>query len=183
MLCAALKSRDEQCIVKCVARVRQESVDSALLADFFGRGAVLVPVPASWRYIQGRSWPAERIAVALANSGLGEGPWPVLRRAHAVRKSATSVAAARPSVEAHYESFSVETTATRAATIVLVDDVVTQGRTLLAAAARMREAFPCAGIRGFALLRTQGMTRGVRHLLEPCIGEIAWRYGDADRRP
>jgi hypothetical protein len=65
----------------------------------------------------------------------------------------------------------------------LVDDVVTKGRTLLAAAARVQEAFPCAEIRAFALIRTMGLTRNVERLVDPCIGEIRWRGGDACRTP
>jgi adenine/guanine phosphoribosyltransferase-like PRPP-binding protein len=67
--------------------------------------------------------------------------------------------------------------------VVLIDDVITKGRTLLAAAARVREAFPHAQIRAFALLRTMGMTTGVEHLLDPCRGEIRWQAGDARRTP
>jgi hypothetical protein len=59
----------------------------------------------------------------------------------------------------------------------------TKGRTLLAAASRVHEAFPCAQIRAFALVRTQGLISGVQQLLDPCKGEIRWRAGDAHRSP
>jgi hypothetical protein len=58
----------------------------------------------------------------------------------------------------------------------------TKGRTLLAAASRVHEAFPCAQIRAFALVRTMGFS-GVQQLLDPCKGEIRWRAGDAHRSP
>jgi adenine/guanine phosphoribosyltransferase-like PRPP-binding protein len=67
--------------------------------------------------------------------------------------------------------------------IVLIDDVVTKGRTLLAAATRLQEAFPSAQIRAFALVRTMGLIAGVNQLLDPCKGEIRWRAGDAHRNP
>jgi hypothetical protein len=67
--------------------------------------------------------------------------------------------------------------------VVLIDDVITKGRTFLAAAARVREAFPHAQIRAFALLRTMGFIAGVEQLLDPCRGEIRWRGGDARRTP
>jgi Na+/citrate or Na+/malate symporter len=41
--------------------------------------------------------------------------------------------------------------------ILLVDDVITKGRTLIAAATRVHEAFPQAPICAFALLRTMGL--------------------------
>ena len=69
------------------------------------------------------------------------------------------------------------------ASVVLIDDVVTKGRTLLAAATRLQEAFPEADIRAFALLRTQGLIPGVQRLLDPCKGEIRWKAGDAHRNP
>ena len=59
----------------------------------------------------------------------------------------------------------------------------TKGRTLLAAAARVRETCPHAKIRAFALLRTMGLIAGVEHLLDPCTGEIKWQAGDAQRIP
>jgi hypothetical protein len=61
--------------------------------------------------------------------------------------------------------------------------VITRGRTLLAAAARLREAFPDAQIRVFALLRTARPTADLRTLLQPCRGEIRWMDDDAHRTP
>jgi hypothetical protein len=69
------------------------------------------------------------------------------------------------------------------ARMTLVDDVVTRGRTLLAAATRLHDAFPHAQIQGFALLRTMGFAARVDRLWDPCIGEITWRGGDARRNP
>jgi hypoxanthine phosphoribosyltransferase len=83
----------------------------------------------------------------------------------------------------HYESFAVDSGTAAPAEILLVDDVVTKGRTLLAAATRLQEAFPNARIRAFALLRTMGMIASVEQLLDPCVGQIRWRAGDAHRSP
>ena len=66
---------------------------------------------------------------------------------------------------------------------LLVDDVVTKGRTLLAAAARLHEAFPNADLRAFALVRTMGFLPQLERLLEPCEGIIRWAGGDARREP
>jgi hypothetical protein len=59
----------------------------------------------------------------------------------------------------------------------------TKGRTLLAAATRLQEAFPHARISAFALLRTMGYIRCVNQLVDPCVGQIRWRAGDAHRSP
>jgi hypothetical protein len=109
--------------------------------------------------------------------------WPGLHRICAVPKSATAARGARPTVSCHFESFLMERSSVDPASVVLIDDVITKGRTLLAAAARVREAFPHAEIRAFALLRTMGFIAGVEHLLDPCRGEIRWQAGDARRIP
>ena len=67
--------------------------------------------------------------------------------------------------------------------LLLVDDVVTKGRILLAAAARLRELCPASEVRAFALVRTMGLARGIEHLVSPCEGEIRWGDGDARRQP
>ena len=168
---------------KYALRVRQQVTDSPPLAGFFGAADVLVPVPGCAPSMTGGSWAAEHLAVALLNEGLGGAAWPGLRRVRAVRKSATAAPGERPTVSLHYESFLIDQRAVPPERIVLIDDVVTKGRTLLAAASRLHEAFPRAQIRAFALVRTLGLIPGVQQLLDPCKGEIRWRSGDAYRRP
>jgi hypothetical protein len=183
LLRALLKAGDAGFMLKYALRVHQQATDSPLLEGFFGTADVLVPVPGSARSVTGGSWVAKRLAAALVNEGLGGAAWPGLRRIRAVRKSATSAPGERPTVNLHYESFLVERTAIPPERIVLIDDVVTKGRTLLAAASRVHEAFPCAQIRAFALVRTMGLIPRVQQLLDPCKGEIRWRAGDAHRTP
>jgi pyrimidine operon attenuation protein/uracil phosphoribosyltransferase len=67
--------------------------------------------------------------------------------------------------------------------MVLIDDVITKGRTILAAAARLHEAFPGADIRAFALVRTMGLLADVAGPLGPCQGVVRWAGGDAWRDP
>ena len=182
LLRALLKAGDATFMLKYAFRVRQQAKDSPLLAGFFDATDILVPVPGSAPYIAGGLWVAEHLAVALVNEGLGAAAWTGLRRVRAVRKSATAAPGERPTVNLHYESFVIERPTIPPERIVLIDDVVTKGRTLLAAASRVREAFPCAQIRAFALVRTMGFS-GVQQLLDPCKGEIRWRAGDAHRSP
>jgi predicted amidophosphoribosyltransferase len=170
-------------MLKYALRVRQQATDSPLLTGFFGPTDVLVPVPGSAPSVTEGFWAAKHLAVALVNEGLGGAAWSVLRRVRAVRKSATAAPGERPTVNLHYESFLIERPAISPESIVLVDDVVTKGRTLLAAASRVHEAFPGAQIRAFALVRTMGLIPGVEQLLDPCKGEIRWRSGDAHRIP
>ncbi|MBV8852392.1 MAG: hypothetical protein JOY91_03270 [Sinobacteraceae bacterium] len=66
---------------------------------------------------------------------------------------------------------------------MLIDDVVTKGRTLLAAAMRLHESFPQASIQAFALFRTMSFVSDFSRVLLPCRGEIRWNGRDAERRP
>jgi len=183
LLRALLKAGDASFMRKYACRVRQQADESPQLAGFFGATDVLVPVPGSTPYIVGSLWAAEHLAVALLNAGLGGAAWCGLRRVCAVRKSSTAAPGTRPTVSVHYESFVLEHPPKAPERIVLIDDVVTKGRTLLAAASRVHEMLPSSQIRAFALLRTLGLTSGVRQLLDPCKGVIRWQAGDAHRSP
>jgi len=184
LLRALLKAGDTSFMVKYACRVRQQVEDSPQLAGFFSLSDVLVPVPGSApRSAAKGSWAAEHLAVALLDAGLGGAAWSGLRRIRAVTKSATAPPGARPTVSAHYESFDIDRPPTAPESIVLIDDVVTKGRTLLAAASRVRDAFPESQIRAFALVRTMGMVESVQQLIDPVLGVIRWKAGDAHRTP
>lgn len=182
LLRALLKEGDAHFMIKYAVRVRQQIEPSSRLAGFFLPNDVLVPVPRSAPKVGG-TWAAAELAHALVQEGVGSAMWAGLRRISAVRKSATSAKGQRPSVERHYDSFRLEPSALCLQNVILIDDVITKGRTFLAAAARVHEAFPGARIRAFALLRTLGATHGLASLLEPCRGEIRWIAGDARRIP
>jgi hypothetical protein len=182
MLCERLKSADPEWLPKYAREVHEQSVRYGRYAQLFGRETVLVPIPGSG-VSRCAFWAAERLAFALKEMGLARTVWPCLHRKLAVRKSASALTGERPTVAQHYDSFAVEPAAHSPQTIVLIDDVITKGRTLLAAAARVREAFPNAHVRAFALIRTMGFLPAVAHLLEPCEGFVYWARGDARRDP
>ena len=198
MLCARLKSADRVWLPRLAAQVWLETVGHGRFATAFGARVVLVPVPGS-SPAQGADWVGARLAWCLKQVGLAADVWPVLRRGHAVRKSAFAAAGERPSVLEHHASFAVDCAlcagarTTRASLVcephgaglrlTLIDDVITRGRTLLAAAGRVREAFPGAEVRAFALLRTLASAESLRRVLDPCEGEVRWVSGDARRSP
>jgi hypothetical protein len=183
LLRTLLKEGDAHFLIKYATRVHQLAEESAQLAGFFQASDLLVPIPGSTPRAAGSAWVAANLAEALVHQGLGRGAWPGLHRIRAVCKSATAAPGARPSVTRHYESFEMQHSEIAPPSVVLIDDVITKGRTLLAAAARVHEAFPQAQIRGFALLRTLGLISGIQQLLDPCQGEIRWKAGDAYRSP
>jgi len=183
MLRARLKAGDIEWLPKYAWRVREQAEDHNRFPGVFGKDVVLIPVPGSAPLVKGALWVPDRLATALVAEGLGQFVWRGLQRTSAVRKSATAPAGERPTVQDHYESFAVESSLVPPARIALIDDVITKGRTLLAAATRIHEAFPTAEVRAFALVRTMGLVPDVMQLLEPCMGEIRWTGGDADREP
>jgi predicted amidophosphoribosyltransferase len=183
LLCALLKAANAHFMAKYAVRVHQQAQESPQLAGFFRSDDLLVPVPGSAPNTRGSTWVAADLADALVRAGIGTMAWRGLHRICPVRKSATAAPGARPTVALHYASFVMDCPPITAQNVVLVDDVVTRGRTLLAAATRLQEAFPEAHIRAFALLRTLGFIPRVRQLLDPCKGEIRWKAGDAHRNP
>ena len=188
VLCARLKSADPAWLPHYAGLVHEHAARHGMLSTLFARESVLVPVPGSAPSGRG-VWAAQRLALALQGVGLGGSVWPAIERRFPVRKSATALNADRPTVHQHYESFAV--TGRWAAKplpypptrMILVDDVITKGRTILAAAVRLHEAFPHADIRAFALVRTMGLVPDVSNPLSPCHGIVLWAAGDSRREP
>jgi len=83
----------------------------------------------------------------------------------------------------HRESLSVTSRLPSARAVLLVDDFVTKGRTLLAAAQVLDQAIPGLEIRAFAVVRTMGLVPDVEQIRWPVVGEIRFEGGDAVRDP
>jgi hypothetical protein len=185
LLCTRLKSGDDTWLPIYARVVREQAIQRHVLSNLFAKNGFLVPVPGSAPASHG-VWAAQSLALALHGVGLGGFVWAGIERRFAVRKSATALSAQRPSVRQHYESFAVSRQSTLPESptrLVIVDDVITKGRTILAAAIRLHEAFPNADIRAFALVRTMGFVSKVGGALDPCQGVVRWAGGDARREP
>jgi predicted amidophosphoribosyltransferase len=182
LLRTRLKDTAPMWLAKYAARVREQA-ERAQFPGLFAGNAVLIPVPRSAPSAHVASWAAACLANELRRCALGSAVRMALCRTRAVRKSATALEGTRPTVQEHYESLAVAACPLPYDNIVLVDDVITKGRTLLAAAIRVREAFPGAQVRAFALVRTMGLVPDIGRLLAPCKGVISWVGNDAHRDP
>jgi phosphoribosylpyrophosphate synthetase len=165
------------------ARRLAEERPVILLESIFAGAPLLVPVPRSSLPVQGGIWPALNIAEALVRHGIGAAVLPCLKRVTAVPKSAFAAAGTRPKPMEHYESIEAVKMVTDRQSLCLVDDVITKGATLLAAASRLQETFPQATVTAFALVRTLGFVENIEHIVEPAVGTITLRGDEAFRDP
>jgi predicted amidophosphoribosyltransferase len=145
---------------------------------------LLVPVPRSQPLEPGALWPALRIAEELARRGVAPEVRPLLVRKEAIVKSALlRTAAARPQPMDHARTIYLEGALPFGLQrIVLVDDVVTRGATLVGCAAVIAAALPEARVCGFAAVRTMS-DQEVDTMLAPVCGTISFRSGRLHREP
>ena len=140
---------------------------------------VLVPIPGHTPRYASALWVAERIAHALIAQGIGADVQPLLVRTEVVPQSSSRRAASeRVDPPEHYRTLSVQRPLAVPERITLVDDVVTRGSTLIAAATRVAEAFPGIEVRAFALSRVESSLdlEGVEEMLSPACEVV--RYNE-----
>lgn len=182
LICQRVKAGDPLWIPRYARCVADLWIHDGRFPRVFARDALLVPVPGSTP--GSVHWAAWQLAVAFRALGLARAVWTGLRRQYPVRKSATALRGERPTVWEHCASLAVGPVPKPVPrTVVLVDDVITKGRTLLAAAACLGTHLPHTDIRAVALIRTLGFLNHVDRVLEPCEGVIYWAGGDARREP
>lgn len=119
----------------------------------------------------------------MVGEGLGARVLPCLERIQAVPKAAFAAAGERPTAVEQYGTIECRRSIPLPPAILLVDDIVTKGSTLLGSASRLGEAFPAASLAAFAAMRTLGLQPDIEELVAPCIGIISAAGNDADRRP
>ena len=159
-----------------------EVSDETLFHSFLGRDVSFVPAPGSSPRVQGALSVPDQLAKALVTAGFGFEVYPCLVRTQAVPKLAFAQPGNRPDVSAHMASMAVEPVLIPPRKITIVDDFVTKGRTLFAAASVLSRAFPNAEIRGFALVRTMGLIDDIEEILAPCVGKITRSTANGDVR-
>ena len=152
--CFAVKQGNEGLIAKIAAYVGNRRGENGVRC-LHGEETTLVPMPRSAPLLKDQLWPTDMLAKALVSEHLGTSVLPLLERAVAVQKSSTAAPGTRPSARDHLNSFRIEPHAIQPKRIVIIDDVVTRGATMLAAISAVSEAIPGAQVEGFARFRTE----------------------------
>lgn len=155
------------------------------LGATFDPDATLVPVPRSKPLKDEHAlWPAKRIAEELVRRGLGSNVLALLERQEPIEKSALQrVGARRPGPEEHIRTIRVvDGLLVSARRIVLVDDVVTRGATLLGCATLLLRVRPSIQVCAFAAVRTIS-GQEIDGMLAPVTGVITYTNGRLHREP
>ncbi len=168
-----------------VAETLYDNINDKSFLNVFDQSTVLIPVPRSNPLLQGGLWVPKRIAEELVAKGIG---WKVmlsLKRVKTINMSSQSTPSQRPLPSEHYESLSVEKSLTMSDKVVLIDDVITRGATLIAAANKLIDAYPGIKILSFAAIRTISDSSGFSGWYDPVRGTVIIRsqQGDTIRRP
>lgn len=150
--------------------------------DYFHKNAVLVPIPSSSLSRKDALWVPKCITLAMEKYGLGTSKT-LLKRDTPLPRSSTSSARNRPKAREHYNSMIVQKTLDEIEEIVLVDDVITRGATVLGAANLLANTFPDARIRVFAAMRTVSNPGEFDKTLDPRSGNVSLRGEGTLRRP
>jgi len=166
-----------------IAEQIKKDLEKLPFADYFKVKPILIPTPGSSLTKTDTLWVPQRLAVALVRQGLGKSVETCLQRVQPLRKSSTSPPDKRPKAIEHYESMIVQKTLHEADEILLVDDVITRGATLLGAANKLADVFPNARIRAFAVMRTISLPQNFEKIIDSCEGTITLSGKDTFRDP
>jgi predicted amidophosphoribosyltransferase len=166
-----------------IANEVKQQIANLPFAPFFQPNTILVPVPKSSLMQPDTLWVPERIAKAMVAVGIGKQVDACLKRTKPVAKAASCASSQRPTAKQHYDSITVQGALSKPDEIVLIDDVVTRGATLIGCANRLADAFPECQIRAFVAMRTISNPNDFQSEYSPCIGTIDLREGETYRKP
>lgn len=167
-----------------VANTLSRNLSTLPFADFFGDYTILVPVPSSSITPPGGLWVPKRIAEAMVSLGIGDDVVTLLKRSSSVPKSSYSSPAKRPSPSTHYDSLTVERSITDITNVILIDDVITRGSTMIGCANRLLDEIPGIKVRGFGAIRTMSYATNFVNWYDPVKGSVILDLsGDPQRTP
>lgn len=167
-----------------LAKGIKKRLDTLPFVEYFKVNPLLIPTPKSSLSKSNTIWVPQRLANALVKEGLVQDVKSCLQREKPVAKSSKSLPENRPKAIDHYNSMAVQKILDEPKEILLVDDIITRGATLLGAANKLADAFPNARIRAFAFMRTMSNPDEFENIFAPCTGKIILRDdGSTIRRP
>lgn len=178
-----MKYRTGVTICQRVALSVHERRSSPTFKDFFGPEVVAVPVPSSSMKKPGSLWIPLELATELKRVGLVGDVEELVLRTSALPKSATSNPKDRPKAIEHHGSIGVIPKLLGSRPILLVDDVVTRGATMLGVAGRVLETYPDSPVYAFAAMRAISEAREFTGLVSPVRGWITLKGDQTHRRP
>lgn len=134
-----------------------------------------VPIPRSAPLVAKAVWPAWLICLKLLSMGFGKDMYDLLERKSAVQTGHfNSSAENRATIDQHYNTIEVTNSSLIVPEqIVLVDDVITQGRTAVACYQRLKEIFPNTSISIFTPVITKTFDE-VNLLIDPKICKVQY---------
>jgi phosphoribosylpyrophosphate synthetase len=165
-----IKQSRDQAIERTIKRLC-DILPGSVLDQFFAIPRVLVPIPGHAPLRDGALWVPHDICHAMVAAGLAQTVVPCLKRHRLVaRQSTRSSSEERLTPSQHVESMALEGTLTLGGKIMIVDDVVTRGSTLIAAASLLLAQNPRLDITAFALARVEQEHLGaVGDMLAPAV--------------
>jgi hypothetical protein len=159
-----------------IAQTIHESKSTLVFKSLFEGNPVLVPVTRSSLMKPNMIWVPHRIAVALQNRGLGSVSLSLTRTYPVGHKTSAA--------EHHDSQKVVQGLLREPESIVLVDDFVTRGATLVGSALILRETYPNARIAGFAAIRTETLSKNFKRINDPVFNKITlYPSGKTHREP
>ena len=167
-----------------IARAIHEARDDLPFWRLFEEKPILVPARSTSLMKADSLWVPFRIATELLKVGLGSEVSTCLERVQPLQKAATSTSGNRPTVAQHQASQRVQKLISEPESILIIDDVVTSGATLVGSARCLLAAFPSARISAFAAMRTVSRLGGFTQIVDPVLSNITlYPSGKTHRHP
>lgn len=180
-LVGSLKAgRIEQSITRRITEIVNEH--KVEIEPYLNPEAILVPIPRSSLTKTSDLWPALEICRVLETLGLGKGTV-VLKRTVPLRKSSLSVGN-RPTVKEQVKTMTADLLILDNP-ITLVDDILTLGRTSIAAGSILKDVYPNLRVRLFTPVRTVGLQPDIDKVRNVVFGTINYndKTGYIEREP
>ena len=122
----------------------------------FFKDTVLIPAPRSAPLTKGAVFPTKVLADKFVMKGLGNGVYECIQRIKPIPKSSSQYSAeTRNSVRTHLDSLALNNIIIPETTIIIVDDILTLGRTSMACALKLSEIYSEKEIKIFCPFRTR----------------------------